>query len=684
MKTRLKNLLFLSKFWSKIAKTEIKFKKPRNWPCFAQWKQLPKTLDKKERALFAAFFILFAISSGFLLSNFYSRNTEIQPAKGGKFSEGVIGYPRFINPIYSAGSDVDRDLSELIFAGLMKYDREGEIIPDLAEKIELDEEKKIIEVDLRENIFWNDGKEITADDVLFTIAAIQNPDYKSPLRGNWLGVEMEKINNGKIRFKLKNPYPAFLERLTLKIMPKHIWQDISPQNFPLATHNHLYPVGSGPYKVKSMEQNDSGKIISLNLINSPFYFGKTPYISEISFYFFDNEETLLKWAEQNQKEPKGISFVSLKNLEFLKERKFKQYSFSWPRYFAAFFNQKKSKILSQKETRLALDYAVDKKIMEDKVFAGQGEIVDSPILPSIFKFNPPENSREFSQEKAEELLAKAGFEKKDGKLVKIINTDFKEFKSELKQGSRGEEVKSLQTCLAKDKDIYPEAEISGYFGPATKRAVIKFQEKFAEEILKPSELKQGTGAVGKATRTKLNQFCAPVPETLTLKLSLTTADDSTLKDIADFLKECWEKLGAEVNVEIHPISNLEQEIIKPRNYEILLFGEILGTIPDPFPFWHSAQRKDPGLNLTGYESKEADKLLEESRTTSDPETRKIKYEEFQNILIEEAPAVFLYSPNYIYFASDDIKGIKEGIITDPSKRFNSVQEWYIKTERKWK
>jgi len=143
-------------------------------------------------------------------------------------------------------------------------------------------------------------------------------------------------------------------------------------------------------------------------------------------------------------------------------------------------------------------------------------------------------------------------------------------------------------------------------------------------------------------------------------------------------------LGIAVEIHAYPASQLEKDFIKPRNYEILLFGEILEAIPDPYPFWHSSQIKDPGLNLAKYENTKADKLLEAARTTLDEETRAEKYEAFQDILIKESPAVFLYSPDYLYWIGKEIKGMNAEIIVDPSKRFANIENWYIKTHRSWK
>ncbi|MBU2634952.1 hypothetical protein KJ841_00550, partial [Patescibacteria group bacterium] len=147
----------------------------KKWPTKSQRRQFLKVLSKKEKIAFLVFFLLFIFSFSFLLLNFYFKNTEKVPAKGGTFIEGVIGQPRFINPVY-ANSDVDRDLVQLIFSGLMKYDENLNIVPDLAERYEIEQEGRVYKFYLKENLLWQDKTPLTADDVVFTIRTIQNPD----------------------------------------------------------------------------------------------------------------------------------------------------------------------------------------------------------------------------------------------------------------------------------------------------------------------------------------------------------------------------------------------------------------------------------------------------------------------------------------------------------------------------
>ena len=170
---------------------------------------------------------------------------------------------------------------------------------------------------------------------------------------------------------------------------------------------------------------------------------------------------------------------------------------------------------------------------------------------------------------------------------------------------------------------------------------------------------------------------APTP----LKITLITSDWRDLAETANLIKEYWTKVGVEVEIRALPVNELESAVIRPRAYDALLFGEILGRDPDPFAFWHSSQLKDPGLNIALYHSKQVDTLLEEARRVTDRGQVEAKYKEFQKIIAEDFPAIFLYSPAYFYATRPTIRGINLKTIILPSERFAETFLWHIKTKR---
>jgi len=166
-----------------------------------------------------------------------------------------------------------------------------------------------------------------------------------------------------------------------------------------------------------------------------------------------------------------------------------------------------------------------------------------------------------------------------------------------------------------------------------------------------------------------------------LEIELVTTELKELQQVANILQEQWSKIGVKTDIKIMDIGGIQQEYIRPREYQALLFGEVLGLDPDPFIFWHSTQKKDPGLNLALYDNKKVDDLLRDGRQILEPGLRLKKYADFQQLVIDDAPVVFLYNPYQIYLISKKINGFENKDIVLPSKRFVDINNWYIKTQR---
>jgi len=167
--------------------------KKRSFPSFEQWKHLPRSLSQPEKQIASGAITVFIVSLLFLGTNYIFTHQVIVPARGGEYTEALIGSPQFVNPLYANRSDVDRDLTRLVFSGLVAFNGEA-IVPDLAESYDISDDGKTYTFILKEDAEFHDGIKVTSEDIAFTLKSVQNELLKSPKRPNWIGVEIEIIN----------------------------------------------------------------------------------------------------------------------------------------------------------------------------------------------------------------------------------------------------------------------------------------------------------------------------------------------------------------------------------------------------------------------------------------------------------------------------------------------------------
>jgi ABC-type transport system substrate-binding protein len=173
-------------------------------------------------------------------------------------------------------------------------------------------------------------------------------------------------------------------------------------------------------------------------------------------------------------------------------------------------------------------------------------------------------------------------------------------------------------------------------------------------------------------------------ETLTLRFSLSTSEASELKAVAEELKADWAALGVPVEIRVFAIGDLKETIMRPRKFDALFFGQVIGRDGDPYAFWHSSQRLDPGLNIASYTNASVDKILEKARTEMSISKRVSLYEDFVSEVSKDTPAIFMYAPEFLYVVPEKVQGLDLGSITLPSERFLNIYKWYIETDSVWK
>ncbi len=558
-----------------------------------------KYLSDVERLVIRVLFGVVFVCVIALCLNIYWQNSSLEPKIGGTYSEGLVGAPRYINPLFAQGNDVDLDLVEIIYSGLFKYSAEG-IIPDVAESFEISEDQKVYTIKLRSDVFFHDGEKLDIEDVLFTFSRIQNPRSKTPLYYNFQGVLVEKIDENSLKISLSEPFSPFLENLTVGILPEHIWKNIEPENMLLAEYN-LKPIGSGPFKFSSLTKNANGKIKNFTFTNNNQYHFGQPYIEEFDLKFYESFD--LAVDALNNKKIDGLSYLPKELRDrIINNRNINFNLLQLPQYTAVFFNYEKNPILKELEIRKTLAKGIDKNQLINELQNAEAQTINGPILNGYLGYTEDLNKLEFNILEARESL-----EKSDWKL-----------------------------------NEYPVENESS--------------EPYPFQVRKHG-----------------NRF---------LEFTLTTVEQAEIVKVAKKIQSDWKQLGVKVNLKFVKKENIST-IIASRDYEALLYGQILGADPDPYPFWHSSQKVSPGLNLTSFGSSEADKLLEEARKTIKPEDRAQKYISFQKILTDNVPAIFLYSSTYTYPQHKILKSSPIKKIITPANRFANITSWYIKTTRNW-
>lgn len=577
----------MSRFWDKATQRVY-------LPLVVEAEETLRSLSYTGRALFMLFATLAVASAIGLLYLLNASLVVATPARGGSLTEGIIGSPRFINPILAV-SDADRDLTTLVYSGLLKATPEGTYVPDLAQSYSVSPDGKTYTVTLRPDAIFQNGSPVTADDVLYTISKIEDPAIKSPLLPNWEGVSVEAPDEHTVVFELRSAYAPFIENLTLGIVPKSLWQGVTDDEFPFSDLN-TNPVGSGPYRVSSIARTASGIPSAYELLANPAYTLGEPYLTHLTFQFYQSESALEDALRGGAVESaSGISPADLAGLNVNVR------TAPLSRVFGVFFNQNQSEVLRDPAVRRALGDAIDRQDLINQVLGGYGTPLTGPVPPGLL----------------------------------------------------------------------PSATSSAPLAGSSTLPILARQELLDSGwTLSAGVLTKTTGKGASAKTTALH-------------FTLATADVPELRAAAEYLRQAWGAMGAQVDIAVYDQGDLSQNVIRPRKYDALLFGEVVGRELDLFAFWHSSQRNDPGLNIAGYANASVDKALESLRTATDEATRQQLLGQFQTQIAKDDPAIFLYAPDFVYSIPNDIAGVDLGFIETPSDRFLNVAKWHAQTDYVW-
>lgn len=320
---------------------------------------------------------------------------------GGVYVEGVIGNISTLNPLLAA-SEPEQAVSRLLFSSLYNYDVTGALHTDLAESMTVKDEK-VYTIKLR-NAVWHDGKKLTAEDVVYTINLIKNPQVRSPLRVNWLDISARAIDDSTVEFILPAVYAGFSHALTFPVIPKHILQTVSPSSVREADFSSN-PVGSGPFAVKRVQTSESTSSTDVvRMEPNTKYYGAVSTLSRLELRAYGNESLLIKAV--NSGEVSAASGLSLSAADNIKSKQYSTKHWLLNKGVYLLMNNR-SQTLQDARVRQALRYATDTSSIRATVGDNVARL-DTPILQSQIAQKLPA-APDYNLDKSKALLKEAGW-----------------------------------------------------------------------------------------------------------------------------------------------------------------------------------------------------------------------------------------------------------------------------------
>jgi peptide/nickel transport system substrate-binding protein len=509
------------------------------------------------------------------------------PAYGGTYVEGVAGLPQYLNPVIAATS-VDEDVVRLAFSGLTRYDQTGAIVADLASGFRTESAGKVWTFDIREDATWQDGKPVTADDVVYTVGLLQDRGYVGPYSDAFRGVNVERVSERAVRFTLPDVYGPFAGSTTVPLLPAHLlggipYADLARQPF------NTQPIGTGPFRVSEVD----GRQVVLTR-NESFYRTRPqrtrPWLDRVILRFYpDSTEALLALSRGEIDGVAGLSSADAERARSLKNVFL--YSMPTDNFVALFLNMRPEKVVFRdRAVRQAIATAINRDGVLQLAAEGRGTVADQFVPSSSWAYVKDVTRYRYSLEQAKALLDGADWKDHDGDGVR---------------------------------------------------------DKGAQK----------------------------------LAFTITTSEEPARLAAATSIQRDLGAAGMTVSLKTMPFGELVDTAARQRSFDALLVEIAVSGDPDPYPFFHSTEVKDPGHNFSGFSTLAIDRNLEAARRTFDDAARRELYAPVFQTISTEVPVVYLYFSDYLYAQSRVVQGLRIAPLTDPRERFWNIEDWYVRVGR---
>lgn len=345
---------------------------------------------------------------------------------GGDYVEGSLGAVNTLNPLF-ASTNTETSAARLLFSSLYNYDSKGKLHQDLVKNVTISETHKTYTVTIRDDAKWHDDTPLTAQDVVFTVNLIKNPETRSPLRVNWLDISAVALNKTTIAFTLPSVYAAFPHALTFPVMPQHLLKSVTPAMVRENVFSQS-PVGSGPFKFKRLQASDTvGGYQVVHMEANPSYYGGRPKLALFELRAYTSEDSIIKAVNAGELSgASDISAISAKDLKLTGAQVIPQAVSSG----AYLLLNTKNPVLTDVKVRQALQAATDSAAIR-KAIGGEVLPLAGPVLNSQLTGDPIKAPR-VDIPKARSLLTEAGWAQsgsyrvKDGQTLTFTITTTKD------------------------------------------------------------------------------------------------------------------------------------------------------------------------------------------------------------------------------------------------------------------
>lgn len=385
-----------------------------------------------------------ALFSFFITGQALGGNASEEPAYGDAIVVAASGDARSLVPILASDS-ASSDICGMVFNGLVKYDKNINIIGDLAEGWDIQEDGKVIIFHLKKGVRWHDGSPFTARDVEFTYKKLIDASVRTPYSGDFERIEsLDVLDDHTVRIKYKEVFAPALSSWGMWVMPEHLLknEDLNKTSFSRS------PIGTGPYKFRKWKTGDK-----IELVSNHDYFEGRPYVDRYIYRIIPDEATTFL-----ELETQGVDMTSLTPLEYTRQTNnnfFKEHynKFRYPSFGYTYmgYNLSDPKFRDLR-VRQAINYAVNKQEIIDTIFYGLAKVTTGPFMLDSWAYNRDVKPVPYDPEIAKSLLAKAGWADVDGDgWVEKGDNDF-EFTVLVNQGN-AERLRCAELIQKNLKDV---------------------------------------------------------------------------------------------------------------------------------------------------------------------------------------------------------------------------------------